>query len=767
MTIMFKRSLLAAASAALLLVACGGGGEGNVAAVPAATPTAQTAPTIASPVVTPASPPAAATDTPAGTGASASVPAPTPVPAAAPATVASPPPATPVPAPITPPPIAQDTTPAPAPVAIAPIVAPAQGITLSGVAATGAPFAGASITVFDRFANVVGRAIAASDGRFAATLVVSAQPPFVLEAVRDDQTLVSMFSENTSTNLNITPLTTLIAARLAPDGNPSTLRTTSVTAVTTAKLRIAVAEIVALIKPLLTAIGDTVDPLTGAFGATGTGHDKVLDSLAITIHPTGTTSNIEIAVRSASPNPVTISFVSSSPAPTALTGTIATTDLVADGTAQLLADLASRMNVCYGLPVSTRVNSTATTAGAINVVAAPCRTLFVSDDPASYKNNGSVVTRFGAFSTLFSDFATNVVFDRPALEFLRSNPEKDLVFSYRTTDKLGNTGNNTLVARNINNVLKLIGNQYLYDMRVNPLLQEREFINQPASTYQSVGYNVFISNLQSGGTPLFSKVLVTAPNGNTLTFLPNGGRSGLTIVKGDGTLSSSGVIRLAARFTDPTTTGTPSQFDTGLIFASPAFSDDQIRTIPEQGVWKGEFFHADISKANVVQFHRTIARAPTLAEAGLVPLASLTATARAEAQASTATAGHFTFGAPSSTNPNRVDLSTTNGGDFWAVPVGAIAPTSVTAFGRSPSVPNGTGGFTLGAQYDDGAGVAPSARKALIFCSRLGTSDLHCDTTDPTQYAQNSTVNSVELFATSPRFIQLSKMNALYYLRPR
>ena len=651
--------------------------------------------------------------------------------------------------------------------AVAPVVAPAQGITLSGVAATGAPFAGASISVFDRSGTVVGVATAALDGRFSATLLVSAQPPFVLEAVRDGQTLVSMFSENTSTNLNITPLTTLIAARLAPDGNPATLRTTSVTAVTTAKLRVAVAEIVALIKPLLTAIGDTVDPLTGAFVATGTGHDKVLDSLAITIHPTGTTSNIEIAVRSASPNPVAISFVSSNPAPTALTGTIATTDLAVDGTAQLLADLATRMSACYGLPLSTRVNSTATTASAINVVAAPCRTLFLNDDPASYLNNGSVVARFGAFSSLFSDFATNLLFDRPALEFLRSNAEKDLVFSYRTTDKLGNIGNNTLVARNVNNVLKLIGNQYVYDMRVNPLLQEREFINQPASTYQSVGYNVFIQNLQSGGTPLFSKVLVTAPNGNTLTFVPNGGRSGLTIVKGDGTLSNTGVIRLAARFTDTTTTGTPSQFDAGLIFANPAFSDDQIRAIPEQGVWKGEFFHTDISKANVVQFHRTIARAPTLAEAGLVALAGLTATAKAEAQARTATAGRFTFGAPSSTNPNRVDLSTTNGGDFWAVPAGAMAPTSVTAFGRSPSVPNGTSGFTLGAQFDDGIGVAPSARKALIFCSQLGTSDLHCDTTDPTQYAQNSTVTAVELFATSPRFIQLSKMNAVYYLRPR
>ena len=316
-------------------------------------------------------------------------------------------------------------------------------------------------------------------------------------------------------------------------------------------------------------------------------------------------------------------------------------------------------------------------------------------------------------------------------------------------------------------MLKLVGNQYVYDMRVNPLLQEREFINQPASTYQSVGYNVFISNQQSGGTPLFSKVLVTAPNGKTLTFVPNGGRSGLTIVRGDGSVSGSEVIRLAARFTDPTTTGAPSQFDTGLIFASPAFSDDQIRAIPEQGVWKGEFFHADISKANVVQFHRTIARAPTLAEAGLVALAGLTATAKGEVQARTASAGNFTFGAPSSTSPNRVDLSTTMGGDFWAVPVGATAPTSVTAFGRSPSVPNGTSGFTIGAGFDDGIGVAPSARKALIFCSRLGTSDLHCDTTDPSQYAQNSTINSVELFATNPRFIQLSKMNALYYLRPR
>jgi len=57
--------------------------------------------------------------------------------------------------------------------------------------------------------------------------------------------------------------------------------------------------------------------------------------------------------------------------------------------------LASRLTACYALPTSTRVNSTATTATAQNVTAPACRTLFLNDDPATFRSSGRVV---GVFS---------------------------------------------------------------------------------------------------------------------------------------------------------------------------------------------------------------------------------------------------------------------------------------------------------------------------------------------------------------------------------
>ena len=107
------------------------------------------------------------------------------------------------------------------------------------------------------------------------------------------------------------------------------------------------------------------------------------------------------------------------------------------------------------------------------------------------------------------------------------------------------------------------------------------------------------------------------------------------------------MIRLAARFKNAGTAGTPGQYETGAHFVSPAYTDEDLRLIPEQGVWRLEFFHADSSKANVVQNYRTISRAPTLAELATLQFAQMTATAKAELRAESAATGRLTFGAPS------------------------------------------------------------------------------------------------------------------------
>ena len=67
-----------------------------------------------------------------------------------------------------------------------------------------------------------------------------------------------------------------------------------------------------------------------------------------------------------------------------------------------------------------------------------------------------------------------------------------------------------------------------------------------------------------------------------------------------------------------------------MVFANPAdWPDDTIRAIPDQSVWRIEFFHVDGARPNVVQTYRTVSRAQTLAEVAATPFAGPTAAARA------------------------------------------------------------------------------------------------------------------------------------------
>lgn len=606
-----------------------------------------------------------------------------------------------------------------------------------------------------------------ASGNYSVTIPADSAPPFVVEAVRDDQTLVSTFAEAKPTTLNITPLTTLIAARLAPDGNPAKLKNNS-SNVTPSQITAKVAEVQALIQPVKAALNDTTNPLTGSFSADGSGHDRLLDALSISIRPTGTGSNIEVAVRSASADPIKVSFTNSEASPARITTPIATADLAPTGVSQMLEALTNRMNACYAVPISTRVNNTTTSATAANITAPACRTLFLGDDPATFKSDGRVVSTLQSFGSIFTAVNSGIAFDRPVMEFLRNNPEKDIVFTYRSSNTPGEYTYGRLIARNVNNVLKLVGNGYDYTFSVLPHLQRRDFVNQSSSTYVSSGYDINIPNVQVSGAPLFSHAIVTTPSGNTLTFKPSGGRSSMVIVKPDNTLSGSGVIRLAGKFVSAGATGTPSDFDTSLVWANPAFSEDTLRQLPEQGNWKVEYFFAAPGRPSVVQTTRTISRAPTLAEAVAQPLADLTTSSRAALQSLTAASGAVGFGAPSALQPNIAQIAGPNDSDAWTVPTGAIVPSSVTIFGFGPRVSNGTGGFVNGPSFDDSTFVSPKARKATINCTRLGAADTHCDTsTGITQFAQGTTFNSIQLFAQTPRFLELSSMKATYYLRPR
>lgn len=137
----------------------------------------------------------------------------------------------------------------------------------------------------------------------------------------------------TTATVNITPITSLMAARLSPNGLPQGLVTRFEQAAaaapgaaapgaaplpTSAEIQVSRADILRIIEPVRLALGDTTDPVTGSFSVGGVGHDKLLDSLTVTISPTTATSaNIEVTVRTKrddeTPLPA-VAFASNTPA---------------------------------------------------------------------------------------------------------------------------------------------------------------------------------------------------------------------------------------------------------------------------------------------------------------------------------------------------------------------------------------------------------------------------------------------------------------------
>ncbi len=668
-------------------------------------------------------------------------------------------------------------TSAPPPVTTPPVVSPPppSKVVLTGVAATGAPFEGATLTVVDPAGTTVCETTTDSQGAYACEMAAGTQAPLVLTASRGDQAFYGISATGTG-RANVTPLTTVIASRLSPDGNPANLanaiRTRPAT-VNAAAIAQQEGVLQTMLQPLLGAVGDTISPLTGTFAADGTGHDRVLDSLAVSVRPDGQAANIEMIVKTVPSGgvvaPVSLNFRSNETAPAALPVTVTAASLPPAGLSQAVSAFLARLTACYALPLSQRVNAASdavsVTGGAADVKAPVCRSVFVGDDPSTYLSGGSRVGRDafnnGSFSGLFRPGSTGVVFDRGVQAFYRANG--DFAITYRTVSAGGAEENQTLVVRDVGGTIKAIGNQYIYNASVTAFVQERDYINQTAYTWRGTGYDVFISNrVDAQGRPVFAKVVVTLPNQTTLEFLPTPGLSFLVAKRAaDGFVSTTSVVRLAGGFRDKATPGNPAALEPNLFMLPAQIDDEAINAIGDQSVWRMEFFHADASLSNVVQNYRTVSRPFTLAEAETKAFAELTPTMRSEYVAATSAAQRLQFGPASASRPNVVNVATAANQDAWTVPFGATAPTLVTVFGRP--VVNGV----QGALFNDSVSVASTARKAQVTCLPQTAADPHCDaSTGVLQFAPTTRITTVQLGGTNARMVGFNKQIHFYRLVP-
>lgn len=637
-----------------------------------------------------------------------------------------------------------------------------QAVVFSGVAATGAPMPGARIDVYDHSGSSVCTTTAAIDGHYSCELPSGAVAPFVLTALLDDVSLVSAYAKAETTTLNVTPITNLIAARLASNGDPAQLRHDVVAnagAVTAAKLDDKVAEFIAAVEPLLTAVGDRINPLTGEFKADGSGHDLVLDSLQISIRPAGGSANVEVTakVKPSAPEapPISISFNTADTTIQPMTASMSGADLVGTGVADLVADLAARLDACYALTLSERVQNGA-------LVAPACTSLFLGNDPTTYLQDGLRVGPGAAFAGLFSDDGTGVTFDRPRFEDLTS--EGDVVATLRWTAVAGNSDFVVLQARRVGSQLMLVGNQAVYSAVISPTVNFRGFVNSPAFDYRATGYTIAVGNrLDAHGQPVFAKVEVTAPNGDVFTLKPSPGLSYLALTRNNGSLSTTATLTLAARFTNSSTPGNPADKDTDPVFVGTQFTEDELIALPDHGVWKIEYFYADGVTPNLTQYVRTLTRALSMDEAMVQPIVAVTDTTKAAlVQAGYPGWGAIFFNAaPSADAPNWVRFSDPSGGDFWVVPDGALAPYQVATYGSSP-LPAGGGSRVT---FNDYLNVPSNVRQATVKCSAQSTQDTHCDPSMRDSYAMGAYLSALQLLSHNQRQLRISNLTALWTLQ--
>lgn len=635
----------------------------------------------------------------------------------------------------------------PAPVTVTPRLT-----TVSGTAATGAPFGGAAITITDKTGAQAGTGTTNADGSYQITLATSATPPFVVQAVRDDLTMTSVVADASSANINITPITTLIASRLSVSGDPSKLAAefqANPSLISTTTVNASVADIVALLQPLFTAIGSTINPLTGSFTANGSGMDRVLDSLQITFTPVSTsTTNIEVAIKQQAvegSQPTVVQFSSqtaslpqvTAPAPSAL---------VATGTATQIADLLQRLTACYALPVADRVTTPeALTAIPAAIKAAECKTLFVGNDPALYLDNGLTISgadRSKPFNGIYRNGATGVKFDRGAYQFTRSNG--DIVMSYRTTDSLGGVVDQSLVAQPTasDGKLRIVGNQYVYSGSVSAYQQLRTFINQPAADHYSTGYALGVPN-----NGQFRQVIVTSPSGRTVTLVPSAGSASLVIPINNAP-SGTSFVRLRGEFADLANTANPAPFETSLVYDPIRMSNEEIAAIAVNGVWRFDYYLATNSSStpNATQYYRTQARALTIPEMKFRGLSTLTS----ELIADIKTKSSSSLVVPLGNADSVFTLS-------WTVPTNAIPPTSLRIFGQGPLV----GGARI--RFDDGISVNSTTRTAGIPCQLQSSSDNHCVSLGGvTVFANGSFTNNFDLRGTDGPGRTFSHIYATY-----
>ena len=632
---------------------------------------------------------------------------------------------------------------------------------VSGTVAAGAPYpAGTKIYFYDSAGALAASTVTLADGTYSVTLPRTSIGPFVVktdaEALPNIVSVQYSFKSDTINIVNLTSITNLIASRLSYSGNPANLDdevATKKVVITEAKIIEKKNEVLGVLQTVLNAADSVIDPINEQFTANSTGHDLALDALNISIVPSSSISaNVEVSVRNAIQDgeaPKSIKFISgtNSTTPTALPS-VSKADMPKAGISIKLADLITRINSCFKLTKAER--ATSTTAASVT---GDCRLMFYNNDPTLYKNNGyqvgnnaslsSVETAFSGLFTSNESGSTAIKYSNPVYKYTvktsNTDPLKPLngdvnfLVSWQAND--GSSDNFELIAReDSSGNLGLIGNLSSFDVQINPWMEYKEYThdNYKNYSYLNSGYSIAISTLLTdSASASFVLAKVTPPDGAPLFFTRKSALSYWIISTRDPSVNTAPVgwrqtntagLTLNGSFVTANSSTSPRVIDTNRFFALDAngntkdWTDTEIAAISQQGNWRVDFYTsllADTTQDSVnYVYRRTVDRARTISELGLVTWPTLTSAYRAMIKTQSNTYGGINI------PTNAKFIVAENGNDAWTVPSNAIAPNLVKIYGSQT--------LKQSIIFDDSVQFLSSSRTATVSCNLKSNSDTHC-----------------------------------------
>lgn len=359
---------------------------------------------------------------------------------------------------------------------------------LTGVAAVGAPMAGATMTLRDKNGNTW-TAIADDAGSYAFTDLTGATPPFQVSAFAAmGDTIVTHYALVVETGAgntaNVTPLTTAITALVSPTDIPTTLSAGQIAAISADQVTAATEKIKTAIAPLAHNLQlGSYDPTTSPFSANRQGMDLLLDHINLTLRPEGITLTNKMAVSST--DAASTSDNGSSISKTATSQVVPIANASVTQTSGLDA-LAAKIQDCFTVSETQRM----IVQDALNATLhEKCADIALPN----YLHNGTTFKMRWA-AALKSSTMTNSTYQKPVVRLrLSESPERMAINLYFKDNQGAGYTRPEIVEKQSDGSWKLSGNQ----RKFNAYAESSLIYYDDLATHTSYN-NVNYSHIESG-----------------------------------------------------------------------------------------------------------------------------------------------------------------------------------------------------------------------------------------------------------------------------